>query len=135
MFEAGLMKYFYDIWLYWRFLKEHFCEKNERKALTVKDLGYGFNIFLITCAFSIMIFFIEIIVSKFKIWKQNRKEKLNLIQNVNNESQFDDIDENSIENKNLIQIYVNKIKTNQEEFVEEPNETMQNCSIKEDEIC
>ncbi|KAG5670754.1 hypothetical protein PVAND_000995 [Polypedilum vanderplanki] len=134
MFEAGMMKHFYDIWLHWRFLKDHFYEYDKPKALTVKDLGYGFNIFLITCAFTIMIFFMEIFVWKFKIYIKKRKEKLNSIQNENNEAKVEEINEDSTEIEELVSNLGEQNQNIQKEFVEEPNEIIQNCSIEENKV-
>ncbi|KAG5668720.1 hypothetical protein PVAND_016647 [Polypedilum vanderplanki] len=65
-----------------RFSMSSVCDK---KALTLDNLRYGFNIWLIACGFAIFIFFLEIVVCKIskKIQKLKRLNKKMEVQNNN----------------------------------------------------
>ncbi|KAG5667183.1 hypothetical protein PVAND_015178 [Polypedilum vanderplanki] len=69
MFESGILNHMYSYWI-WSQSSKTFQDIDWPKVLSLSDLSYGFNIWLITCGFAIIVFFMEIIT-----WKIENKNK------------------------------------------------------------
>ncbi|KAG5672142.1 hypothetical protein PVAND_002296 [Polypedilum vanderplanki] len=104
MIEHGFLKYFYDFWAYWYFIKSKPADSNNSKPLSLNDLGFCFNILLIMSLFALIVFFVE-------IFKGKRKNNHLIKKNVHKNSIIEDKNQKSIMNLTRIKRRFGKRKS------------------------
>ncbi|KAG5670801.1 hypothetical protein PVAND_001039 [Polypedilum vanderplanki] len=80
LIPSGIIKQSEDFYYWVLYGKNHFEIDDGPKILTMSDLSYGFNIWLITCLATIFEFFIEILVHRIKSRKQIKVEQSKVVE-------------------------------------------------------
>ncbi|KAG5666299.1 hypothetical protein PVAND_017850 [Polypedilum vanderplanki] len=71
--QSGIVQYFSEFYTWYEYKRYHIEESSVNKILSLNDLSYGFNIWLIVCAVAIVEFFFELVIGK--ITKKSQKPK------------------------------------------------------------
>ncbi|KAG5668298.1 hypothetical protein PVAND_016245 [Polypedilum vanderplanki] len=84
LLQAGIPQFWYEL-NHWHIYKRIYIPSSPPKdVLTLNDLNYGFNIWLIACAISIFQFFIEVIVGKITKYRTQKSESVESLETSGN---------------------------------------------------
>ncbi|KAG5680218.1 hypothetical protein PVAND_009743 [Polypedilum vanderplanki] len=120
MIESGILKHMSD-YSFWLFSRRYNENKTWPKVLALGDLSYGFNIWLITCSFAIVVFFWEIITWRIKKRKKSltKFDGVELKEIKNNDIVFEELENET----SLIDLKLsNKEKSDDQNVDEEPKQ-------------
>ncbi|KAG5670865.1 hypothetical protein PVAND_001098 [Polypedilum vanderplanki] len=126
LIPSGILKQSEDFYYWFKFGRKHFEVDAGPKVLTMSDLSYGFNIWLISLSIAISGFFFEIIVHRVKFWIKNKSVKVEMDE-VNetetNEGKAEENSENNIESEASNIQEDSDINESYEEFISTKNFT------------
>ncbi|KAG5669372.1 hypothetical protein PVAND_017259 [Polypedilum vanderplanki] len=80
MLQAGIVQYWYAYFHWYNYQRFHIETSQPNKILSMSDLSYGFNIWLIVCGIAIVEFLFELIIGK--ITRKKKCQKANDIEKI-----------------------------------------------------